>query len=292
VADRWDDWELVLAVRRHGSFAAAGKACGVDQSTVSRRLDALEKTLGGALFVRSKRGAHPTELAHRLWPFLESAEEALRDATAEATRASGEPSGPVRVATLELVAEHYIVPALPAFFRKHPKVQVELVPDGRIARLTEREADIGLRFSKPSGGDLVAKRLARLDHGAFASKRYLEGRKLRSTPCSAATLDWIGMGGEQRHYPASEWLETHARHAVRLRVSRPSGMLAAVRSGVGAMLLPRVFAAIFPELHEIELVEPIDLAPDLWLVSHRTLLKSAAVRAVYDFIPTVFTTSP
>ena len=50
----WNDLKYFLAVARHGSTIAAGKALGTSQSTVHRRLEELERRIGQALVTRQQ----------------------------------------------------------------------------------------------------------------------------------------------------------------------------------------------------------------------------------------------
>ena len=52
----WDDLRYVLAVARTGSLAGAARSLGVNHTTVLRRVDAFEKTLGLRLFERLPAG--------------------------------------------------------------------------------------------------------------------------------------------------------------------------------------------------------------------------------------------
>ena len=57
----WDDLKVALAVGRTGSLSRAALQLGVNQSTATRRLVALEAQVGKTLFVRSQAGLTPTE---------------------------------------------------------------------------------------------------------------------------------------------------------------------------------------------------------------------------------------
>ncbi|HRC58266.1 MAG TPA: LysR family transcriptional regulator, partial [Kofleriaceae bacterium] len=62
---RWDDIRVLLAVLREDSFSGAATTLAVEQSTVSRRIAALESALGAALFERTPSGPRATELSLR-----------------------------------------------------------------------------------------------------------------------------------------------------------------------------------------------------------------------------------
>jgi DNA-binding transcriptional LysR family regulator len=73
----WNDLRHFLAVARCGSTVAAAKALNVNQSTVHRRLDELEKQLGRQLVVRQPTGYKLTELGQDIVTYAERVEEAV-----------------------------------------------------------------------------------------------------------------------------------------------------------------------------------------------------------------------
>src|ERR671910_3574978 len=101
----WNDARVFLAVARHGSLRAAGRALGLSQPTIARRLAEFEATFGGpTLFDRLPEGAHLNTVGERLVPAAEKVEQAML--TLERRRAAASPAliGPVRVSTGECAA--------------------------------------------------------------------------------------------------------------------------------------------------------------------------------------------
>src|SRR2546421_2754379 len=98
----WDDVRVFLAVARHGSLRAAGRALGLSQPTIARRLAAFEATFGGpTLFDRLPEGLRLNAAGERLLAAAEGIEDAVL--TLERRRAEASPalSGTVRVSTGE-----------------------------------------------------------------------------------------------------------------------------------------------------------------------------------------------
>ena len=96
----WDGVRVFLAVARHGSLRAAGRALGLSQPTIARRLAEFEATFGGpTLFDRLPEGAHLNAVGERLVPVAERAEQAML--TLERRRAAASPAliGTVRLST-------------------------------------------------------------------------------------------------------------------------------------------------------------------------------------------------
>jgi len=285
---RWDDLGVMLAVYRARSLAGAGAALGVDASTVSRRLKSYEASLGAALFLRTPDGLLPTELALRLAPHAEQAEAAVLAAEAAAQGAQQGVSGAVRLAAAEGVAAYLLAPAAPALLAAHPDLSLELVAGPALVDLTRREADIAVRFVRPTAGDLVMKRVATSGaYGAYASATYLEGRIDRRPEA----LDWIGWLPEQRHLPEARLFEEVVGRPPRFAADSTVSMVEALRAGVGVALLPAAFVELVPGL--VRLPGPnADFEVGVWLVTLRPLRRVPRIDAVWRWLEGLFTTTP
>src|SRR5262244_3470043 len=98
----WDDVRVFLAVARKGSMRAAGRALGLSQPTIARRLATFEASFGGpTLFDRLPEGLRLNAAGEQLVAEAESVEDAVL--TLERRRAAASPvlSGTVRVSTGE-----------------------------------------------------------------------------------------------------------------------------------------------------------------------------------------------
>jgi DNA-binding transcriptional LysR family regulator len=123
---------------------------------VSRRVDRLEEELGAPLFERTREGTTPTVLAEQMLPHAEEMElAAVRFASAGA-KVETEVEGTVRLTLPPGMADVFVAPALIRLHERHPKLVVELDASVGYADLTRREADLALRTSRPSSGELVS----------------------------------------------------------------------------------------------------------------------------------------
>src|SRR4051812_49719819 len=93
----WNDLKYFLAVARHGSTIAAGKALGLSQSTVQRRLEELERRGGPAPVMRQPSGHPPTQIGHIMLPPAEPGEATLCDFPRRTADAQQGMKGVVRV---------------------------------------------------------------------------------------------------------------------------------------------------------------------------------------------------
>jgi DNA-binding transcriptional LysR family regulator len=263
---RWDDLRVLLAVLRAGSFSRAAPLLGSDQSTVTRRIAALEARLGQPLFERAPRGPVPTPLAHALTPHAEAAEAGVRALALEAERRGRSERGRVRLATTASFASHVLLPhVVPGFRAAHPEVTLELVLGDQAADLPNREADLALRFFRPTGGDVVAKRLARLPTAVLARRSYARTVRRRAL----RELDWIVQA-----LPSGEGVDARFAAALGaepvLRVDNHLVLVDAVRAGLGVALLSRSLTRIAPELVVVQTPPELALpSVELWLVASR-----------------------
>jgi DNA-binding transcriptional LysR family regulator len=192
----WDNVRVFLAVAREGSMRAAGRALGLSQPTIARRLAAFEATFGGpSLFDRLPEGLRLTTVGERLVPAAESVEDAVL--TLERRRAAASPvlSGTVRVSTGECAAGFLArclsgstTTALPS------SITLELVFAQQEANLARREADMALRHQPPKSGDFYISKA-----GTFACAVY----RRRGANADA----WVTYPDEQAHYAPARWVQ-------------------------------------------------------------------------------------
>lgn len=283
----WDDVRLFLALARSRTVGKAGKALGVDASTVSRRLVTLEEALGAKLFQRGRDGITATEAVEELLPVAEEIEEAMTRFANTADGFERVASGLVRITCPPDVAEVIVVPILPELRARHAALRIEINPSETIMDLTRREADLALRTVRPKSGDLVFVRLAAVRWVVVA------GPKLaRSLGTLRAWSDapWVGWGERLAGIPPARWLATQAR-GVEPVVRSDSMMLqiALTAAGVGVSLLPDRTAQHYgfepvkvgSALRESAAQCPSD---EIFLVTHRALRQTPRIRAVWDLI--------
>jgi DNA-binding transcriptional LysR family regulator len=275
----WDDARVFLAVARHGSLRAAGRALGLSQPTIGRRLAAFEAAFGGpALFDRLPEGLRLNGAGEAL---LAAAEE-LEDAALalERRHAAGSPqlSGTVRVSVGEWAARFLADNLGRASAAPLPSgITVELVESRETANLARREADLAVRHHPPESGDLYIAKL-----GTFAASVYRR---------SGTDIDaWVTYTEEQAHYPTAQWVQQRlgaTGASIALRASNMAMQLAAIRAGAGQGILP-CFVGDPDALLERVIPPAPEIAAGYWVIVHRDLRRAACVRAVIDWIQALF----
>lgn len=277
----WNGLQFVLALARQQSLERAAGELSVDPSTVSRRVRALERDIGARVFDRTGAGHRLTAVGRRL---LEAAERVEADVAAmerEAAHADERLEGLVRVATTDAFGRHRLSSILSSFRRQHPRVDFELVAGNTPASLIRREADVAVRFVRPSQAQLACRRIATIGHGLYASREYLAEHPFDpGEPLRKHAL--LGYHSSLSALPEARWLEERALGArFAVRANRVDLLLPAVSSGAGLAVLPCYIADGEPEL--VRLLGPRDVVTrELWLVLHRDSRRIGRVRAFVD----------
>lgn len=276
----WDDVRFFLHAVRQGGFGAAARRLGTQQSTVSRRIAGLERQLGGALFDRTAAGLALTALGRRVLPEAEVVEQALGRVGDAASTTERLVEGVVRVAVTETFASVVVIPhVLPRLLQRHPGLRVDLVVGNTAADLARREADIAVRFFLTPTGDLVTKRVARLETAVVATRalaKRLDGQPLSAWPFVTA---WLPGGAVLEE----SWRAQHVTGDAPVTTNSFHAQLEAVRVGLGVAVLP---VRLADELGLATLALPRGVKPppalDTYLVTPRALRKVPRVAAVFD----------
>jgi DNA-binding transcriptional LysR family regulator len=276
---RWDDIQLFLEIYRERSLTSAAAILRVDQSTMSRRLSALEARMGARLFDRIPGGVEPTPLAEEVLGHAETA-EASAIAFGQAVEGADERlRGTVRLAVPDGVDSELVAVQFPRFQARFPGLTLELVASSQVANLARREADVALRMVRPRQNDLIVKKVATLTLGVWVHASLIEthGKRLDRLPW--ITWDATAGGAEEARYVQS----VAPSATIVLRTNRTESRAAAVSAGVGAAVLPDAMASRRSGLVRLSHAPPLPPA-DVWLASHRGLVNVPRVRAVWEFL--------
>ena len=286
----WEDVRLFLALVRAKTLRDAGAALGMDTSTVSRRLVALEALVGARLFDRGREGIAPTSAAEALVEAAEDAEGAVLRFAQRAGGVERDVSGTVRLACPPGIADVFVAPRLRELLDQHAELSVVLVVGIAVVDLTRREADVAVRTVRPTRGDLVVKRLRATPWKLLGARSLV--RRLGALE-TLADVPFVGWAEATGGFHGARWLTKHGREArVRLRSDAFAVQLAAARSGLGLVLAPEPYAApgdldvvqTTPALAAAVAELPVD---ELFLLTHKALRDVPRVEVVWDFAATI-----
>lgn len=288
----WNDLRYFLAVADAGSTLAAGQELRVSQTTVARRIAALEQALGVILFDRRQSGYTLTAPGEALLAKARAVAAASDDLAQAAAAQSRDISGTVRLTTLELYAVTFIPEILRDFHDLYPSIMIEVDATDQIRDLATGAADIALRHGTGSPGGLVGRRIAPNPWTLYCSRSYAAAHGLPRSRKEMRNHAFVGGGGRYIWPPYREWLKKYdLESAVAMHHGSPTGLLSAVRSGLGLAVLPSFMADRDPEL--VRCLPP-QRGDDgsVWLLTHERLRHAPRVRAVLDFLTERLTEKP
>ena len=227
-----------------GSFSKAAAEEGVKVSTVSRYVTALEADLGAALFNRSTRSLHLTEVGASFYEHAARILAEVEEARLVATSLNARPQGPLRINIPSAFGRRHVVPHLSDFLREYPDIRVDATLTDATVDLIASGADLAVRIGALADSSLVAKRLAPHRRTLVASPAYVadrpplaEPRDLIDHECLAFALQpkdaWYF---RRRDALLDEQLEIAVRG--RLRANDSEALLDMVMAGLGIALLP------------------------------------------------------
>ncbi|WP_095053234.1 LysR family transcriptional regulator [Pseudomonas sp. Irchel s3b2] len=183
------------------SFSEAGRVLGISSSAVGKSVARLEERLGVRLLHRSTRsitltaeGALFLERCRRILCELEAAELELSE-----TRQA--PQGKLRV-SLPLVSG-LVMPALTAFMRRYPAIQLDVDFSDRMVDVIEDGFDAVIRTGEPTDSRLMSRPLGSFKLLLVASPRYLADRGTPRVPA-----DLAGHASLQHKFPSTGKFES------------------------------------------------------------------------------------
>ncbi len=280
----WNDLGSFVAVAETGSTLSAARVLRVSQTTIARRIAALEAVLELSLFERRQAGYVLTPTGEALLDHARSVQEAaVRFGEAAAAHAR-DVSGTVRLTLMEIYAVSVLGPILRDLHDAHPGITIELDTSEVLRDLGTGVADIALRSVKEvSGAGLVGRRIAPDPWTVYCSRDYAERHGVPRTREEMARHPFIGGGGGVWK-PYRAWLQRHdLEDTVIMRHDTGAGLLAGVRAGLGLTILPSFIADREPDL--VRCIPPINDDPSsLWLLTHERLRHVPRVRATMDFL--------
>ncbi|MFN3574976.1 MAG: LysR family transcriptional regulator [Phenylobacterium sp.] len=281
----WNDLRAFLAVARHGSAAAAASELQVNQTTVVRRLEALEAALGLQLVERSQTGSRLTWAGTRLLAQAERVSVEVDGVMRQAQALTRELSGVLRVTSVDLVADNLVIPALTEFRTLYPGVAVELIAGRELLDIAGGEADVAIRSATTlEDSDLVSRKLLDLPFGVVCSRAYAAEHGVPAGPQDLASHCLVGGTGALAQMPILAWMREQAPLAeVACRSNHLGNLISAVRSGLGVGAAPLIDLYDEPDLI-LAFVPDLPRQPELWLITRSDLRSAPIVRAFLDFI--------
>jgi DNA-binding transcriptional LysR family regulator len=281
----WDDVRYFLAVARGGSVRAAAEGLGVNHSTVLRRIAQLEKRLGVHIFEKLPSGYRLTAAGEEVLEFAQQMEASSHQLETRVFGRDQSARGLLRVTLPPFLATHLLMPDFAEFARLHPDIEMEILSTGEVANLTNREADVAIRFV--SDRKSLPLNLHGLMGPEVRTAVYISRDRLAAwragAPDKIRRID-IGDHGIPDWAHGSEIRATD----VPFRTPDAEAQIAAARHGIGMTRLPCFVGDADPLLARVPGIE-FHKHARVWLLTQRETRKTKRVRLFTEFVSRRFT---
>ena len=284
---QWDDVRFFLAVARTGSLSGAARTLRVGHVTVGRRIALLERRLGVTLLNRMPDGFATTAAGDAILRQCVAMENAALDLERAAAGRDSLVTGLVRVTTTEALGHQLMAPAIAALRRAHPELQVDLTVGVRSLDIARRDADVAVRFARPSTLDFVCRRLGDIGFSLYASQRYLARSGIPKRGQGLAGYDLITFTGAPAATSPFFMGEALEGAHIALRCNNPLIQLRAAANDIGIAELACFLGDSCADLVRIWPHEAT-AHRTAWLIAHQDMRRSARIRAVSAAIGEAF----
>ena len=282
---QWDDLQHFLAVAHHGSTLAAGRALGVDQSTVQRRLSELERRIGQSLVQRQPTGYRLTEFGQEMLPFAETVERAVLAFERQIAVLGAEATGVIRMTCPEPIV-HRITQTgmIDRFHARHPALKLQFVMSDKYMDLHKGDADVALRSGDTDDGELVGRKIGDSVWAVYASKAYIAQHGQPEGIEDLASHALVGFDHSMGKHRLSLWLREVAPNVeLASRSSSLLGLVYSVKAGLGVGALPMPLGDAEPDL--VRVFGPVPELTRIWrMLTTPELRRTPRVSAFFDFI--------
>ena len=274
------DLEIVLAMVRTGTLAAAGERLGVDASTVFRSLQRIERGLGATLFARSRTGYLAGDLAQALAEQAEQVESALEAARSAVHAVPDQVSGMVRITTTDTILVGLVAPALKVLQAEHPNLTYDLRVSNELASLTRRDADIAVRATRRPPQHLVGKHIGSIRVGLYAGRT----SGITYADVEAGRTPWLAIDDAIPDHPSVSWRKRHFPKVMPTYFVNSLQIAAEmVGMGMGVGILPVVMAQERSDLVALRDLQDANQS-ELWLLTHPESRHLRRIAVVYGHL--------
>jgi DNA-binding transcriptional LysR family regulator len=275
----WSDLRYFLAVARCGTTLGAARALGVNQTTCARRIAALERALGAALFDRTASGYRLTPLGSGLVAQAERVEAGAVAFARDAGDAAQAHRSVIRFTTSDWMAERIAQPAITSFSGLRPDVRIVLDVNDRWADLGAGEADVALRggftLEEPS---LIARKVGETPWAFYCAPAYAAHHGVPGTMAEALARPLATPSGQAE----SVLRELSSDVNIGYATNSTAALVEAIRGGTFVGPLPRT---VGDATDDLQLCCPVDYpTPSLWIVYPERLRGAPHVRAFVDHL--------
>jgi LysR family transcriptional regulator for bpeEF and oprC len=263
IMDQLKAMQIFKAVADCKSFTQAAERLDLPKPSVTNAVQAIEQQLGVRLLQRTTRKVSLTVEGAL---YLERCGALLNDLEDINGLFIGDGrllSGAVRVDLPERLAHLHVIPALPDFFQRHPRIQLRLGSNDRFVDLVGEGIDCAVRGGTLRDSTLVARRIAALEQINVASPAYLAQygtpRSLDDlrrhmavnffSSQSGRDMDWeyVDQDGVERTLTMRSQVSVSGTEAYTASCVAGLGLIQAPRQGLAPLLASGALVEVLPE---------------------------------------------
>lgn len=244
IMDRLLAMQVFTRIVELGGFGKAADSLGLPRASVTQLIKQLERHLGAQLLQRTTRHVSPTLDGSAYYQRCLAVLADIDDAESLFSEARANPQGRLRVDLPASLSHRVVIPALPTFFARYPRIELEIGASDRQVDLIREGVDCVVRAGDVHDVSLVARPLAQLEQITCASSRYLERhglpQSLGELQSGHHTVNYVSPLTRRRF--AFDFMVDGERREIELpghlAVSSSEGYVAACEAGMGIIQAP------------------------------------------------------
>ncbi|GAB5463186.1 LysR family transcriptional regulator [Hoeflea alexandrii] len=165
----WDDYKTVLAIARSERIPLAAEVLKITVSTLFRRLERIEDTLAGPIFIRARGIYRPNEMGQAIVLAAERIEQEVAQVERSFLGLDQQLQGKVTIAASEVLAPFFLARHVDAITRTYPGLKVQVLSGNHVVSLANGDADLAIRPKRPTDEQLFGRKLTDIRWAVYGS---------------------------------------------------------------------------------------------------------------------------
>lgn len=279
----WDDLRVFIEVSKTLNLSKAAEKLDVDQTTVYRRINRLEKKLGKKLFNRNGNSYVMTSLGEGLQRKSSVFEDEMVKIDKFLEEDSSQVFGTVSITTTNVIANVVLPPLLAKFQSLYPQLQLDINVAEDFFDMYKREADLAIRSSDSVEPHVHAQKVGSGAWALYGTKDYLKKKPGYHSQNFYTGNSFIAGSEKIEHIKSNKWLRSKVGEVnISLKASSMESIYAAVKAGIGIGLLPSVYKHMDDSLIEIS-ERFVNFGSPIWLITQKELIETEKMKICMDF---------
>jgi len=235
---------LFLKVADYQGFTATARALEIPKSTISFKINELEKQLNVQLFYRTTRRVSLTEAGQLFYENCQTMAEVVAEGKSAIAALQGEPQGTLRVSAPVLFTQQFLAPVLPQFLSRYPNVRVVLQANNERIDLLKAGYDLAIRVGELADSSFRFQPVCSVRLHLVAAPAYIQSHAMPTQINELSQHQLLSTSSAQKKLTWTLENRNHETHTLQLEPHLASNDLApilqAVLAGLGIGLLPGV----------------------------------------------------